>query len=100
MLPGTIPRTVISAMHPRRYEDSFTEIYLEVWFEELNEPVTFCATPFDCERHGVYLWITAMRGDYGPVEVLGGRDPRIVADEQMRMLEVQAPRLLEYHQHG
>lgn len=41
-----------------------------VWFEELKEPVEFWATPFDCERHGKELWIRAMAGEYGPIEIV------------------------------
>ena len=104
VMPGTFPRTIVSALNPRRYTDSFTEIYMTVWFEELNGPVEFCATPFDCERHGVYLWLTAMRGDYGPIEVVPGRDPWMrLIEENKKILEsgvVELPRLLEYHPGG
>lgn len=62
--------TIISAMNPERYEDSYTEIFLKVWFEEIGEPLEFLASPFDCERHGKELWIRAMAGEFGPIEVL------------------------------
>jgi len=92
MISGAIPRTIVSAVSPCRFENSFTEIWLRVWFEELVEPVVFCATPFDCERHGKVLWLSAMRGDYGPIEVIPGAHPELprIPDP---------PKLLEYH-HG
>jgi hypothetical protein len=71
ILPGTIKRTIVSALNPFRYEDDFTEIFFEkVWFEELPFPIEFCATPFDCERHGVELWFRAMKGEYGGIAVI------------------------------
>lgn len=63
-------RTIISAMQPRRLADSYTEIWMLVWFEELPEPVEFLASPFDPERHGKELWIKAMAGEYGQIEVV------------------------------
>lgn len=66
----TWKRTIVAATEPRRLADSYTEVRLKVWFEELDEPVDFIATPFDCERHGKELWIRAMAGEYGPIEVV------------------------------
>lgn len=64
-------RTIIAATEPRRRADSYTEILLKVWFEELDEAVdNFIASPFDCEPHGRVLWFRAMRGEYGPIEVI------------------------------
>ena len=65
-------RTIVAALNPTRYHEMYTEIWLTVWFEELgDEPVhDFCATPFDCERHGKELWIRAMAGEYGPMTVV------------------------------
>lgn len=65
-------RTIISAVNPCRFEDSYTEIWLKVWFEELDEPIVFLASPTDCERHGKDLWGRAMRGDFGPIRVIPG----------------------------
>jgi len=62
-------RTVISAVDPFRYEDSYTEIWLTVWFEEFNGPLRFLASPFDPERHGKALWIRAMAGEFGEITV-------------------------------
>jgi len=45
-------------------------VFLTVWFEELSQPVPFAANVFDCEPHGRKLWFRAMRGDYGPIEVI------------------------------
>ena len=61
-------RTIISAMNPVRIEGGIG-VSLKVWFAELNEPVEFAASPFDCERHDKELWIRAMADEYGPVEV-------------------------------
>ena len=65
-------RTIVSASNPMRYDGTYTEIWLTVWFEEFgDEPIyDFCATPFDCERHGKELWIRAMAGEYGAIEVV------------------------------
>lgn len=68
-------RTIVAATEPRRYADSFTEIFLKVWFEEIDGPVPFLATPFDCERHGKQLWIRAMAGHYGPIDVIDAASP-------------------------
>lgn len=61
---------VISALNPRRRGDDYTAIYLTVWFEEFNGPLQFTASLFDCERHGKELWIRAMAGEFGPIEVI------------------------------
>ena len=70
-------RTIVSASNPRRHQDSVT-INMRVWFEELNGPVEFAASPFDCERHGKELWIRAMAGEYGAVDVLPTNAPKEV----------------------
>ncbi len=82
-------RTIIAAMSPRRFADTFTEIMLKVWFEELGEPVEFMASPFDCERHGKVLWFRAMAGEYGPIEVLPPRETQSIE-------VVELPKLLTY----
>lgn len=62
-------RHIISATNPYRYEGG-CEVWLKVWFEEFDGPIEdFCATPFDIETHGKELWIRAMAGEYGPVEI-------------------------------
>ena len=63
-------RTVISAVNPKLYEGNYTEIFLNVWFEEFVGPLPFIASPFDCERHGKELWIRAMAGEFGEIEVI------------------------------
>lgn len=93
----TTTRTIVAALNPRRYQDSFTEIYLKVWFEELSEPVTFLATPFDCERHGKELWIRAMGGEYGPIEVLPSTLIEVLAQQQQQPA-ASRPLLLIEHQ--
>jgi hypothetical protein len=72
---GDFKRTIVGAMCPHRYEDSFTEIWLKVWFEELDFAVPFLATVFDCEGHGRELWFRAMKGEYGEIEVIGPTCP-------------------------
>lgn len=60
---------IVSACNPVRY-DGNCEVWLKVWFEEFSEPFPdYCASPFDTERHGKELWIRAMAGEYGPVEI-------------------------------
>ena len=61
-------RTIVSAINPERWDGHF-EVQLKVWFEELDGPIPFVATPLDCEAHGRELWIRAMAGEYGPVEL-------------------------------
>jgi hypothetical protein len=61
-------RTIVSALNPVRVEDDY-RVFLTVWFAELNGPIEFIASPLDCEVHGRELWIRAMAGEYGPVEV-------------------------------
>jgi hypothetical protein len=61
---------IISALNPRRRVDDFTDIWMEVWFEEFSGPLTFCATLFDCEPHGRELWFRAMKGEYGEISVI------------------------------
>ena len=68
-MSATASRTIVSAMYPRRYSESYTEITLTVWFDE-GGGFDFTASPFDCERHGRELWIRAMAGEYGPIEVV------------------------------
>jgi hypothetical protein len=75
-------RTIISAVEPVRIRGDYT-VRLKVWFEELDQPVIFIANPFDCELHGRELWIRAMAGEYGPVE----------------LVEL-APRMLEHDHHA
>ena len=60
-----------------------------VWFEELSEPIQFCASPFDCEGHGRELWFRAMKGEYGEIEVINGPSPLelLEANKQLKLLE-------------
>ena len=93
-------RTIISAMNPFRYEDSYTEIFLIVWFEEIDEPLEFLASPFDCERHGKELWIRAMAGEFGPIEVIQEPSPisiRLKRDTAGQIeLKLVPPRMLTH----
>jgi hypothetical protein len=81
-------RTIVAATEPTRFRDSSAAIMLKVWFEELDEPVSVVATPFDCERHVKELWIRAMAGEYGPITVLpidlDGRVPSFLIDVENR----------------
>ena len=98
-------RTIISAINPFRYEDSYTEIYLTVWFEELDQPVLFCASPFDCERHGKELWIRTMAEEFGLIEIRpANQSPFRMLERKMmerrllerKMLKRLPPKLLTY----
>ncbi|MGY3278113.1 hypothetical protein [Bradyrhizobium sp. S3.7.6] len=94
--------TIIAAMYPRRYEDSYTEIFLKVWFEELSEPVEFLATLFDGEGHGRELWFRAMKGEYGPIEIIGTTLPLppLPSPKSMKLIEgtiINQPKLLGHH---
>ena len=68
--------TIVAAMSPRRYTDN-PNVWLTAWFEELDGPVEFLASPYDCERHGKELWIRAMAGEYGPVTLIDPSPPLI-----------------------
>ncbi len=95
-------RTIISAMNPFRFEDSYTEIFLTVWFEEIDEPLDFVASPFDPERHGKELWIRAMAGEFGQVEVFPEDQSPIKQLEQAHksrqklLAQDRSPRLLTH----
>lgn len=88
--------TIVSAVNPYRYRDSYTELFLKVWFEELSEPVPFLATPFDIERHGKELWIRTMRGDFGEIEVID-KDTPTLPDPKFVLAANDPPKMLEYH---
>lgn len=95
-------RTVISAMNPFRYEDSYTEIFLTVWFEEFAGSLDFVASPFDPERHGKELWIRAMAGEFGTIEVLPEEQSPVKKMEQRHLARQKllthdrSPRLLTH----
>jgi len=80
---------IISALNPRREVEDFTMIWMEVWFEEFVGPLTFCATLFDCEPHGRELWFRAMKGEYGPIEI-------IPLPSESIELELSTPRMLTH----
>jgi hypothetical protein len=95
-------RTIVAAMYPRRYEDSFTEIWLKVWFEELDDPVDFLATLFDGAPHGRELWFRAMKGEYGTIDIIGPTMPLppLPPPQSMKLIEgivIDQPKLLEHH---
>lgn len=75
---------IISALNPQRFKDDFNVI-LKVWFAELNGPVDFVASPLDVEAHGKELWIRAMAGEYGPVEIL--ERPKSTPPEAGKLIE-------------
>jgi len=90
-------RTIVSAMNPFRYEDSYTEIFLTVWFEELDGPVDFSASPFDCERHGKELWIRAMAGEFGPIDVREDQSPvKLLLENQFKQRKESEQKLLTF----
>ena len=70
MMARRLSLHVVSATKPVRYE-GHAEVWLKVWFEEFDGPFEpYCASPLDPEVHGKALWIRAMAGEFGPVEVL------------------------------
>lgn len=98
-------RTIISAMNPFRYEDNYTEIFMTVWFEEIDMALDFVASPLDTERHGKELWIRAMAGEFGPIEVFPEEQSPIKKMEQNHKLrqkllaQDRSPKLLTYDRH-
>lgn len=82
-------RTIVAAMNPRRFEDDYTNIMMEVWFEEFDGSLLFNATLFDCEPHGRELWFRAMKGEYGPIEIISSPSEPIE-------LELSTPRMLTH----
>ncbi len=62
-------RRAISATNPQRFAGDCA-VLLKVWFEEWSEPIPFVADPFDVELHGRLLWIRAMAGEFGEVEII------------------------------
>lgn len=78
---------ILSATNPVRYE-GHAEVWLKVWFEEFDGPLeSYCASPLDCELHGKELWIRAMAGEYGPVEI---RALEKLEHSEVRMLTYDA----------
>ena len=63
----TWERTILAATDPVMIDCS--TIRLKVWFDQLEYPVIFKASPLDVERHGKELFIRAMAGEYGPIAV-------------------------------
>jgi len=65
-------RTIISAMNPWRFEDDYTIIFMAVWFEEKDFSFfeNYPSSLLDCEPHGRELWFRAMKGEYGPIEII------------------------------
>lgn len=62
---------IISAMNPKRYADTYDFVWLTVWFKEFDKPFyNFVACPLDSEVHGRELWIRALAGEYGSVEII------------------------------
>jgi hypothetical protein len=75
---------IISATNPVRYV-GHCEVWLKVWFAEFDGPLEpYCASPFDCEVHGKELWIRAMAGEYGPVEIR--EPPKSAHADEVRMI--------------
>lgn len=61
---------VLSAEHPRHYEDDPDSITMDVRFAHLSEKVQFTARKDDAEEHGRELYSRAVFGEFGDIEVL------------------------------
>lgn len=66
---------IVSAKSPRRLEGGGDSITLDVLFSHLSERVPFTARPDDTEIHGRELYVRAMRGEYGDIEVIAPPPP-------------------------
>lgn len=75
---------VISASHPRHSEVDSDSITLDVLFAHLPEPVQFAARRDDPEEHGRELYIRAMFGEFGDIEVIP-LPPPTDAQQQSRL---------------
>lgn len=73
---------IVSAENPRRMEWDDTSITLDVLFSHLPEKIPFNARVDDLERHGRELYVRAMRGEYGEIEVVAMPNP---TDAQQRV---------------
>ena len=61
---------ILSAKNPVWGNAEKTQIDLQVMFAHLPEFVPFTARRNDCEEHGRELYIRAMFGEFGPIEVI------------------------------
>jgi len=68
MMPTT--RTPLSVSDPEFVNAEHTIISMKVVFKELSElgAIPFGAIDNDCEEHGRYLYIRAMKGEFGPIK--------------------------------
>lgn len=66
---------IVSAKNPRRMEGDDISITLDVLFSHLSERVPFTAKADDSEIHGRELYVRAMRGEYGEIEVVAPSKP-------------------------
>lgn len=76
---------IVSATNPRRMAGDDTSITLDVLFSHLPERVPFTAKADDSERHGRELYVRAVRGEYGEIEVLAA--PKQTVGEQQSRLD-------------
>jgi hypothetical protein len=83
--------TIVSATNLYRQEDDFTEVFMKVWFEEIDHPLQFTATSFDCTMHGRELWFRAMKGEYGPIEVIPPIAHIVMPEQPVRLLTYDRP---------
>lgn len=75
---------VINAARPRHYAGEPDSITLDVLFAHLPEPVQFAARRDDPEEHGRELYIRAMFGEFGDIEVIP-LPPPTEAEQQARL---------------
>jgi hypothetical protein len=77
---------IIHAEHPRQYDGDSETITLDVLFSHLPDAVQFAARKDDHEQHGRELYVRAVFGEYGPIEV-STPPPPTEAKQQARLNE-------------
>ncbi|WP_421320512.1 tail fiber assembly protein [Aeromonas veronii] len=61
---------IIHAENPRQFDGDSETITLDVLFSHLPDAIQFAARKDDHEQHGRELYVRAVFGEYGPIEVI------------------------------
>ena len=61
---------IIHAENPRQFDGDSETIILDVLFSHLPDAIQFAARKDDHEQHGRELYVRAVFGEYGPIEVI------------------------------
>lgn len=75
---------IVSAKKPRRPEGDDSSITLDVRFAHLSESIPFTARADDSEVHGRELYVRAVRGEYGEIEIIAPPKPTD-GEQQIRL---------------